>query len=252
MNIIAVDDEKLALESLTDAISEAVPQAKIHSFNKVEKALEYIKTTNVDVAFLDVMMKGMNGLDLGKKLKEFNPKINIIFVTGYNEFANEAFKILASGYITKPIGADDIKTQMDNLRYPVLENADDKTITAQCFGNFEIFRDGKPVSFGYSKSKEMIAYLIDRKGALCTNNEIMAVLWENEVKESYFQNVRRDLLQSLPEELFSRQKGKIGINPCEISCDYYSYIDNKYSGAISEYMTQYSWAETTLGELISK
>ena len=47
----------------------------------------------------------------------------------------------------------------------------------QTFGNFEVFIDGQPVKFKYNMTKEMLAYLVDRNRALCTNNEIMAVLW---------------------------------------------------------------------------
>lgn len=75
---------------------------------------------------------------------------------------------------------------------PFLEKKLSKRIRAHCFGNFEIFIDGEPMHFQYSKSRELMAYLISRNGALCTNGEVMAVLWEDESgderKKEYFKN----------------------------------------------------------------
>lgn len=100
-----------------------------------------------DVAFLDIEMRGMNGLVLAEQLKTIKPKTNIIFVTGYSEHMGDAFKLLASGYLMKPVTPQDIMEQMENLRYPIGKAANPKRVRAQCFGNFEVFLDGEPVQF---------------------------------------------------------------------------------------------------------
>jgi len=100
-----------------------------------------------------------------------------------------------------------------------------------------------------TKTKEMLAWLTNRRGALCSNNELMAVLWEDDIKESYFRNIRADLLNTLPEELFVRQRGKVALRTELVSCDYYDWIKgipeaiNAYNG---EYMAQYSWGEWSM------
>ena len=153
----------------------------------------------------------------------------------------------------KPITAEKIAAEIADLRHPIKPHVD-KKVTVHTFGNFEVYLDGIPVEFQYSKTKELLAYLVDRQGALCTNHELMAVLWEDAVKESYFRDVRADLLKALPDNIFSRQWGKIGMQTEKISCDYYDWVDGKpaainaYNG---EYMTQYSWSEKTLGSLLS-
>ena len=60
-----------------------------------------------------------HGIVLAKKLKEIYPKINIVFVTGYSQYANEAFALHASGYVYKPVTADKIINEMENLRNPI-------------------------------------------------------------------------------------------------------------------------------------
>ena len=251
MTILAVDDEKIALERLVSAIKESQPNAAVKDFRSPKAALDFVQESPCEIAFLDVEMREMDGISLAKRLKIEHPSINIIFTTGYSEYALDAWSLAASGYLMKPITADKITAEIAELRSPI-QPCNDKQVRVHTFGNFEVYLDGKPVEFQYSRTKELFAYLVDRQGALCTNNELMAVLWEDAVKESYFRNVRADLLKALPDKLFIRQWGKLGLQPGELSCDYYDWLVGKpaainaYTG---EYMTQYSWSENTLGTL---
>ena len=122
-------------------------------------------------------MKGMTGISLVKRLKFINPKMNIIFTTGYSDYAGDAFGIRASGYVLKPATAEKIREEIENLRYPV-ECPTAQGLRIQTFGNFEVFADGRPPQFKYAKAKELLAYLVDRRGALCSNKEIIGILWE--------------------------------------------------------------------------
>lgn len=248
MRIIVLDDEELALESMMDAVRKCVPDADIKGFGYAEDVLEYIEDNTCDCAFLDVEMSGMNGVDLARLLKEKDSHINIIFSTGYTEYRGEAFDMHASGYILKPITPEKVRKELENLRYPV---KDDKRITIRCFGNFEVFIDSVPVQFKYNRTKELLAYLVDRKGVLCSNGEIMAVLFEDDDHDNYLRSLRKDLLDTFSSsginDVFVQQRGKLGIVPSRVKCDYFDWCDgkrigNQYRG---EYMMQYSWAEDT-------
>ena len=162
MHIIATDDEQSALNVLMGAISEAVPLATVHGFRNPLEALELMKETKCEIAFLDIQMREMSGIVLARKLKEIYPKVNIVFVTGYSQYANEAFALHASGYVYKPVTPDKILIEMENLRNPVKWK--DTGIVVNTFGNFELIVNGEEVSFGREKSKEMLAYLVDKKG----------------------------------------------------------------------------------------
>ena len=109
MKIIAVDDERIALEGLLDVISEAAPAAELNGFEYPEDALAFADENQCNIAFLDVEMSGMSGVELAEQLKMRNPDINIIFATGFEEYRKEAYDLHASGYLTKPITVEKVK-----------------------------------------------------------------------------------------------------------------------------------------------
>ena len=253
MKIIAVDDERIALEGLLDVISEAAPNAEISGFEYPEDALEFVYEHECNIAFLDVEMAEMSGVELAEKLKLQNPDINIIFATGFEEYRKEAYDLHASGYLTKPITVEKVRKELYDLRRPIPKR---RRMRVQTFGNFEAYIDGKPIAFKYSKTKELLAYLIDRKGAMCTSAELQAVIFEDDSgHESYMKSLRRDLLETLESigcgNVIAQQRGKLGIVPDDLDCDYYDWCDGKRMGVLwqGEYMAQYSWSEYTAGVL---
>ena len=254
MKIIAVDDEKIALEALSNAIKATVTEDEVVSFRYPEDALEYAEQNFCDIAFLDVEMAGMSGVELAEKLKEYNSEINIVFCTGYGNYRDAAFDLHASGYLMKPITPEKIKRELENLRRPIYER---KKLKVQTFGNFEVYIDGKPLAFKYRRTKELFAYLIDRVGAMCTVGEIIGILFEDEGgREDYFQKLRRDLLSTLEEagceNAIVHKRGMLGVVVTELQCDYYDYLNNKKDLSTSyfgEYMSQYSFSENTNAQL---
>lgn len=134
MRILLVDDENLQLMRLENACKKVLTGEFLAYSNPV-KAYEENKDKIIDIAFLDIEMPGINGIQLAKKLKAINPHINIIFVTAYNEYALDAYKMHASGYITKPVNAEQIKEEVDGLRYQTTLKST-KEVEAKCFGNF--------------------------------------------------------------------------------------------------------------------
>ena len=119
MKIIALDDEELALEGLMAAIRACAPNAELHGFSYAEDVLVFLRDHSCDVAFLDVEMAGINGVELAEQLKLRNPDINLIFATGFSRYQGSAFALHASGYLMKPITAEKVKRELDNLRRPV-------------------------------------------------------------------------------------------------------------------------------------
>ena len=248
MKIIALDDEELALEGLMDAIRACAPNAELHGFSYAEDVLVFLRDHSCDVAFLDVEMAGINGVELAEQLKLRNPDVNLIFATGFSSYQGSAFDLHASGYLMKPITVEKVRKELANLRRPVPE---EKRIQVQCFGNFEVYLDGIPLEFKYHKTKELLAYLVDRKGALCTNGEIIAKLFGDDNHNAYLRSLRKDLLDTLETagcaDVITQQRGKLGLVPEAIRCDYYDWCDGKKMGNayLGEYMAQYSWSEYT-------
>lgn len=259
MIIYAIDDEENALEYISRKIKACEPDAEIHTFGSAQDAIESAKKLPFDVAFMDIQMPGITGIELAKKFKKINPQANMIFVTGYSEYTMDAFSLDASGYLLKPATKDQVRHALDNLRYP-LTVAGKSKVCAQCFGDFELFVNGVPVHFKYNKSKEVMAFLVDRKGAQCSNNEVIINLWEDDDDHSaYYRSLMKDIQDTLKElgvdDIFDRQRAGASIIAEKIRCDYYDYLDGKPEGINAykgEYMAQYSWADETAAILYNE
>ena len=252
MVIYAIDDEKNALEYIIRKIKSVEPDAEVYGFDNALAALDSAKTLQFDVAFMDIQMPEIDGITLAKKFKKINPMSNMIFVTGYSEYTMDAFSVDASGYLLKPASKEQVRHALDNLRYP-LSVPGGSDVCVQCFGDFEIFVNQKPVHFKYAKSKEVIAFLVDRKGALCSNSEVIINIWDDDDDHSaYYRSLMKDIHDTFDElgvgDIFNRERAGASIITDKIRCDYYDYLKgtpdgiNAYKG---EYMQQYSWAEAT-------
>ena len=261
MNILAVDDEYLSLMALQSAIRKAAPEAELHGFQSADEAADYARTAAVDAAFLDIRMRGSNGISLAETLNDRQPGVNIIFTTGYSEYMKDAFRLHASGYILKPVTADKVRAELANLRRPVPEREPPR-LEIRAFGEFEAFVDGAPLAFGYTKTKELLAFLVNGSGAMCSLPRVTDALWEDgqgmAAHGSYIRNLLSDLQRTLREngcgDALLRQRGYAGIDRQRVRCDYFDYLDGKEEGLRAfhgEYMTQYSWGEVTLATLLN-
>lgn len=259
MNLIAVDDERLALKNLLSKLKKVQPQAEIRGFTSPQTALAEIQNGfQPDIAFLDIEMYGMNGIELALRFKKAFPRINLIFVTGFSEYASDAFAIYASGYITKPVSIERIQEEMENLRHPLPRKT--RRIRVQTFGNFEVFVDGEPLKFQRSRTKELLAYLIDRRGAGLTIAELGAVLYEERTFNGSVQNQLRvhisDLIRTLKavnaSQMVIKKRNFIFVDINQFDCDYYLFLNGDVSAMnafTGEYMSNYSWAEFTAGRV---
>ena len=254
MIISIIDDEALVLKSTAEAVQAALPDAEIHTFVKSSEFLSFAENNPIDIAFLDINMRGITGIEVAEKLKQTQPHVNIIFVTGYEEYKATAMDLHASGYLMKPVVADDILREISYLRYPVQEK---KPVSVTCFGNFSVRINGTPVHFKYKKTEELFAYLVDRKGATITYGELSSILWEDDSHIHYLKKLRADLIDTFEAagfpDVIESQKGSLRVDLSRVCCDYMDYL-NRVPGSEGsfrgEYMTQYSWAESTLGALL--
>lgn len=255
MKIICVDDEELIL-NLIIYMCEQIPQIdEVEGFSSALKALDYIKNNKADIALLDIDMPEMNGITLAVKIKVIDPEIKIIFLTGYSQYAVDAFKIHAQGYLMKPINKDRL---IEEINFAAKENDTDDYphFFARTFGAFDFLIDGQPIKFSRSKSKELLAYLIDKKGAGITRADAFSALYEDAIydrkMQKQFDVIIRSLKETLSlndaEEILDIKSGELRIKTDLIKCDLYSLLDgdikyiNSYQG---EYMSAYPWASMT-------
>lgn len=255
MKIVAIDDEPMALNLLLETVGEVKPDAEINGFSDPDELIEYVEKNHVDIACLDIQIYDILGTDLARTLKTIQPNINIIFVTAYGDYVSEAMKMHASGYLRKPVVADDIAREFADLRYEIKEEGRECKIKVRCFGSFEVFYpSGDIVHFSRAKSKEAFAYLICKNGSSSTINELGTVLFEDEPyddkKKNYIQKIissmNKDLEAAGIVDIVRKSYNSISVDPQMIDCDYYHYLKGEnipeaiYHG---EFIEQYSWAE---------
>ena len=254
MIAIAVDDEALMLGALVSAISASPDISDITKFSDCDEALEFATNNPVDVAFLDINMRGMGGLALAEKIIAVRPACKIIFCTGYEEYAIPAFKLHASGYLMKPISAEDVQGEIDNIKGV---RKSEKLLTVKCFGNFEVYSKNEKLIFKRLKTKELFAFLIDRNGAGMTAKQICATLFSDDSDDTknstYLRQLVLDLKTTLKaagaESVFCHETPCYRVDTNLIKCDYFSYLETGRPEFYGEYMTQYSWAEQTCAML---
>ncbi len=271
MKIIYVDDEKNAYKNFQYDVEHRTDITSLVYFQRPLMALEYVKDNSIDVAFLDVTMPEMNGIELAKELKKINPSIEIIYVTGYEEYALEAYKVGGRAFLTKPYTEEELEevfVLLDKLidkneKKPEEAKRPNTRVFMRTFGNFDVLIDGKPVIFKNSKAKELLALLVDRKGGSISSNQIFQKLWEereySQLTSTYVRRTVRALMNQLEslglEDMVGNNRNSLHINVNTFSCDYYEVMkgntDYKYEYN-GYYMTQYYWAEETIAIIENK
>lgn len=282
MIALCVDDEPLMLRSLIRKVELSPDVEYAKGFTDAEEAIEWTKENPVDLAFLDIQLRGMEGIDLAKKLREWYPQLPVFFCTGFQNYALEAMQIHANGYLVKPFAASDVQKEIDHLKSErsylesqilkkqqesgsgVEVSGKEKLLRVRCFGNFDAFSGNSVLTFKRTKTKELFAYLIDRKGAMITAGELCAVLWPDNFDERsnirYLMQLVIDLRETLKtvnaSELLIAERRKGYAVDCEqIDCDYYRYLEGEEAAIRlfqGEYMKQYEWGEIVLMDIIKK
>ena len=242
MIAIAVDDEALMLGALVSAVKASPDIKEVSKFSDSEEALKFVNENRVDVAFLDINMRGMGGLALAERILAACPDCKIVFCTGYEEYALPAFKLHASGYLMKPISAEDVQAEIDNIKGM---RKKEKPLTVKCFGNFEVYAKNEKLVFKRLKTKELFAFLVDRNGAGMTAKQICAVLFPDDTDDTknaaYLRQLVMDMKNTLKkvgaENVLCHEIPCYRIDTGLINCDYISYLETGNPEFHGEYMT---------------
>ena len=257
MIAITVDDERPMLNALTDIVKASPDMDEVYDFSVCSAALEWVSQNSVDIAFLDINMRGMGGLALAEKITEIQPDCKIVFCTGYEEYALNAIQLRCSGYLIKPITPEAVQKEIDHIKS---KNPSVLLLDVKCFGNFEVFKNGEPLIFKRRKAKELFAVLVDRNGAGMTGKQICAVMWPENTDDAknmdYLRHLVGDLKKTLAqagaEKVFCQEGYNYRVDTTRINCDYHKFLKTGKPQFHGEYMRQYSWAEETLSLLLGK
>lgn len=183
MRALLVDDEPLALQSM-ERMLERIGVTVVASFNDPRQALEQGPGYAADVAFLDIEMPVMNGLETAVRLQEAYPSLEIVFVTAYDHYAVKAFELEAVDYVLKPVQPKRLAMTIERLRRnaPVAapEPQEESGALLCCFRYLSVVgSDGSRLDIHWRtmKSKELFAYLAHMRGSEVTKDTLLELLW---------------------------------------------------------------------------
>lgn len=188
LKTIIVDDEPLVLSMIQELMAEFSTIEVIKTFTKPKEVIQGIRDLNPDLVFLDINMPGKNGIDLASEIIDINSNIMIVFITAYDRYAIEAFKLNALHYILKPPMKTDIQATITRAlsiltnehNIPTVREQDYK-VMIKLFGNTLIVNelDEDIIHWPTAKSEELFALLLT-KGQLGIDKwQIIDYLWPN-------------------------------------------------------------------------
>ena len=273
MKALVADDELLALYNIKTIVSNNPLIDQVEAFSDPAKALDYAMSNDIDIAFLDIEMGSVSGLEVAKAIRANSINSYIVFTSGY-DYAITAFEIKANGYLLKPYDSSKVDYEIEcafqrfeSLKQEAVDYKPterekprpSKRIRFQTMPSFDMFVDGKIVPITSAKSKEFLALLVDRKGSSMTLDYIVNILFEDKndaTGKAYFRVVLQRLNAVLKahniEELIIHSKNQYSLNTDMVNCDYYDILDGNKKAMdsfVGEYMNEYSWAEDTCSVL---
>ncbi|OPJ59692.1 response regulator [Clostridium chromiireducens] len=225
LSAVIVDDEIHVLNLLKMFLQKTEQVNVLETFHDSSIALKNIIDIKPDVVFLDIEMPEINGLELANCLLEQNDELMIVFVTGYNQYALEAFEVNALDYILKPVNSNRIQkcvSRLNKLKTPMNQ---EKTHMGKtkicCFGNFEVHGNNGVIKWPTRKVEEMFAYFIFHKDSNVECGELGEILWPEGEPDKIKANFDTSLFRlrktikenGLPIEISSKKRGK-GVYRC--------------------------------------
>ncbi|MBO9605637.1 MAG: response regulator [Paenibacillaceae bacterium] len=210
-SIMLVDDEEPALQRFGKLIREHTDFRVAAMCCRASEALTAAAATRPDVAFLDIEMPGINGLELAERLTELCPEMEIVFVTAFSEYALQAFRTNAIDYLIKPVRQDDIAACARKLQRRIASVAAAPMPAAagdngriEALGGFALYAPGsaRPLRFPTAKSEELLAYLLVNPDVNAAKWDLCEIIWpelEPEKAESNLHTSMYRLKKTLAE-----------------------------------------------------
>lgn len=224
-----MDDEELALSRLSGLLAELESIELCGMFSTAVAALEYIEDNPVDVVFLDISMPEMDGMEFANLLLNRGSSAKVVFVTGYGEYAVEAFELNAMDYLLKPISRERLVKTVQRLTKP--HRGEELRLCINCFGGFSVSVYGNSndvISWRSPKVEELFAFLICKGNV--SRDEIADTLWDGFAPDKAMKNInstvyyiRRALQQYGLEDCLVTTHRQISMNTKKIYCDLYEF-----------------------------
>ncbi|WP_407312412.1 response regulator [Desulfosporosinus sp. SB140] len=228
IRIAAVDDEMHVLERFKRMALEIKEIELCGLFETGEQLLSYLKIHPLDAVFLDIEMLGVNGLQLSEQILDLDKDIDIIFVTAFNQYAVDAFELQAMDYIMKPMTQERLEKTLRRLSKNNDTAGGSGKPFIQCFGDFEVFLDGEALAWKNSKAKEILAFLVHKRGVPVNWEKIADAVWPDYNAEKAHTNfhattylLRKRLAEAGISQILENGRGNYRLATNQVNCELY-------------------------------
>ena len=199
MITLSVDDQQEVTNLMKKMLTKIDPNGTHLTAANMDEAFSLL-SDEVQIIFLDIEMPGISGLEAAELL---------------------AHSVHPSGFLAKPVDEQDILREITHLRYPIEDVK--SQIRVRC-SPFAVFVGDKLLGFKSDRTVELFAYLVYRNGAICTNGELLGVLWEGDTDRNgrlrqLIMDMRDCFREIGAENIIIKKYGKIGINTDLIEID---------------------------------
>lgn len=253
IKIAVIDDEINPLKSFVENIIDKSDVQCSYFMRDPQALLDSVVKDGYDAVFLDINMPIMNGVDLACRIVGRAPDVCIVFISGYAQNETEIGKRVGKnliGFCYKPYSAERIEDFVGRIKQV---RGIGREVYARTFGSFDLFVDGEKVEFDSQKSKEFLAYLVDRRGATVLMSETVTALWPLrplDKAKMLYRNAKSRLDITLRgvglQNLVRFGRAQASVNTDLMECDMWRYTDDEsdmsYSG---EYLISYDWSVNT-------
>ncbi|MGM9606273.1 MAG: response regulator transcription factor [Oscillospiraceae bacterium] len=262
MNCVLFEKDKTKLEEISRLCTACGVRVEA-SFIDACAGVEFLRQNKVDLVLIDWEMPEISGIAIGRLLRSFSPETRFIYLSTTDVEAQMVYATKANGYLKKPLEAERLQQYISEFAAELRAEKQQekrKEVIIHTFGHFDVYVDGQPVFFRNSRSKEMLAMLVDRHGGIMSMNQFMEQFWPDhpvsEQNKAIYRKAAAALKKTLAEYgigyiLYSKRNQK-ALSTSMVSCDYYRFLSGE-KAALSlyhgEYMVDYTWAEDTNGKL---
>lgn len=261
MKLLVVSINNKTLDHLVVQARNSEGKPEVKEAASLSLAEEVLRKEVFNIVMLELDADGKGTIDVRQVVQRFRdiqPDLYVVVVTQHVLLALDSFKARANAFLLKPVFITDLNSELEYyLKHYSIQMP--KKVIVKTFGNFDVFVDGIPLVFQRSKSKELLAYLIDRRGCFVTNRQAIGVLWEERPHDQSLDSMYRTVLASLTNSLKAfgidwiliKNRNNVAVDTTKFYCDYYQILKdgdgkNTFTG---EYMLNYSWAENTAAAL---
>lgn len=235
LRLMIVDDEEMAIRRLKRLLSEIGGIGSIETFLDPQEGYDYAKEHDVDVAFLDISMPDINGMRLSALLTDMRRNIDIVLVTGSDEYAVRAYAINVLDYIVKPVTSERLAVTMEKIQRVRRQYDPVPSLEVQLFDGMKIIRrtsEGKKetIRLRTPKTEELFAFLACKRTV--AREEVTETLWRNLAPDKALKNLNSTVYAIRKAVGYERSGGGITITTTgneirletdDLRCDLYEF-----------------------------